>query len=208
MGHDHEKPLHEPAISWRWRTAAVAGNLIMGALELVGGRLSTLSVTVDGIHNIGDAATYNMQAGDVINHHQGDKLLRRRKIAHWIIAAGSAAAGLKAGIDLVNSEQELMEPLAPYAAGGSLAMTVLLATRLAWRTKREHSKLPDGTHCHVEKDLKKHMLLDGASAAAALAGVFLHKQGINYGEQAIGLASGAAGAWMFRPTRKNLDHAH
>lgn len=102
----------------------------------------------------------------------------------------------------------MLEPLAPYAAGGSLAMTAVLAGRLAYSTRREHAGLHNGAHCHAEKDLKKHMLLDGASAAAALTGAYLQHQGIGHGEQALGIASGAAGAWMFRPTQSNLAHEH
>lgn len=206
--HDHGEALHPPVVSRRWRAVTVVGNMVFGALELAGGGLSSLAVTADGIHNVGDAATYHMQAGDLIHNHQGERLRRRRKIAHWVIATGSAIVAAKAGVDLASGAEHATEPLAIYAAGGSVALNAAVGLRLLARTRSAHAGLEEGVDCRQERDIMKHLALDGGSALAALTGAVLQRHGLAEAEQLLAVASGVAGAWMFRPTEANLAHEH
>src|SRR5688572_22486926 len=85
----HDGPEHDtpPVISQRWKWLTVIGNAAIGAGEIATGNLNTLSVTADGIHNVGDTATYYMQAENILNPNlTHTRRQRLRKIAHWVIA--------------------------------------------------------------------------------------------------------------------------
>jgi hypothetical protein len=205
----HEDITHSPAISNGWKRTTVAGNLLLGAAELMTGNLNSLSVAADGVHNIGDAVTYNLQSNDILKGHTADKLQRRRRAAHWIIAVSSGAIGLKAGYDLTTDVEHAASNISVYAAGASCLFNGALLVRLRQGMRRTHQELGDDVDCHQEKDLTKHLLvLDIPSAVLALGGVWAQRQGYADAEQVAAISSGVLGVVAFRPTTANLSHDH
>jgi hypothetical protein len=205
--HAHEEPKSKPVISRGWQVATVAGNALIGAAELAVGGGSTLSVTTDGIHNAGDAGTYYLQTENVLNPKLNEqKIKRRRRIAHAIIAGLSVSAAAKAGYDLQFGEDGEQNPATIYAAGASLALNSLLMATLYRGINRKKREGMLGPH---EKDLTKHLwAIDVPSAAIAVGGAVAQKYGINDIESVGAVASGLLGAYAFRPTANNLEHNH
>lgn len=203
-GHEHHK--HKKLISRRWQWATVGGNALLGVAEVLTGHTSTLSVTADGLHNLGDAATYGIQTQDIMNGKlTQEKIYKRRKIAHWVISTSSAAVAVRAaiGITAVTS----LNPFAMYLAGASLLYNSLLFGILYKNARHKVKK--DGVTSHGGHDLIKHFLaIDIPSAALAVFGVFAQSVGLNTLESIAAITSGGIGAWAFRPTEKNLNHNH
>lgn len=196
--HPHEKPV----ISQPWKWTTVLGNAAIGAFEIIAGGGSTLAVTADGLHNVGDTATYYMQSENILNPNMSDQgRTRLRKIAHWVIAATSLGISAKAGVDLGLDRETAPDPMTIYAASASLALNGIMLTRL-WQRRKQRS-----SHSSVhEQDLAKHFwAVDIPSAGLALAGAVLQKYNVAV-EQVAAIASGAVGAYAFRPTKKNLAH--
>lgn len=203
-GPDAAEHMHEHAapISQRWKWMTVLGNAAIGACELVTGNMTTLSVTADGLHNVGDAATYYMQSENILNEGlDNDRKDRLRKLSHYIIAASSLGIGAKAGYDLAAGQEYAESAFAIYTASASLALNGLMFARLRRGIHKGHN------HTTVyEKDLLKHFLaIDIPSAALAVSGALLQKYSIHI-EQVAAIASGLVGAIAFRPTKKNLSH--
>lgn len=201
---------HAPAITPLWKRMTVGGNLLLGSVELFAGNFDSLAVAADGVHNIGDAVTYNLQSDDLLRQDMSRmRLQRRRKAAHWIIAVSSGAIAAKAGIDLAGGASHQAQDLALYAASASVLFNGGLLYRLRQGITRQHKLLGPDIDCHREKDLTKHFLrLDIPSAGLALGGVVAQKYGFEDAEQLAGIASGLLGVVAFRPTRKNLAHIH
>lgn len=206
MPHHHDEHEHEPVISERWKWATVLGNAAIGACELITGGSSTLSVTSDGLHNVGDTVTYYMQAENVLNPHTPEvRRQRSRKIAHWIIAGSSALIGAKAGIDLAIDRESTPDPVTIYAASASLMLNGFLLQRFR-KGMHQKRKRKDGHVSADEHDLSKHFwAVDIPSAGLALAGAALQRYNVDI-EQAAAVASGAVGVYAFRPTEANLTH--
>ena len=186
-------------------TATIVGNALIGSAELLTGGGSTLSVTAVGIHNAGDAATYYLQTENILNPNLSEeRVAKRRKIAHAIIAALSLSVAAKAGYDLTFDDTSSHNPTAVYSAIASLALNSLLMTTLYRginRRKRE------GNLTSHEKDLTKHLWAnDVPSAALAVGGAVAQKYGVETIEPIAAVASGLVGAYAFRPTAKNLEH--
>jgi hypothetical protein len=195
--HEH---VHDPAISQGWKWTTVLGNAAIGVCELATGNVASLSVTADGLHNIGDTATYYMQAENVINTEIPDERRQRlRKIAHYVIATSSLGIGVKAGYDIATDQEHLQNAA---AASASLALNGFLFARLRRGMRRraaDHSSV-------YESDLSKHFwAIDIPSAALAVTGAVLQKYNVHI-EQAAAVLSGIVGAVAFRPTEKNLAH--
>lgn len=201
---------HPPAISRKWKFATVFGNLALGGFELLTGNVRSLAVAADGLHNISDPVAYHMQCDDLLLHGaNADKLTRRRKAVHWIIATTSAAIAVKAGGDLVHGSSHDVNDLSVYAAGISLLYNSGLFLRLRQGMRREHQEMETEAKCHDESDLQRHFLyVDIPSAALALGGVVVQKYGLQNAEQLAAMASGLLGAIAFRPTDANLNHGH
>jgi hypothetical protein len=198
--HHHEQ---ESPISQRWKWMTVLGNAAIGAVELVTGNFSTMSVASDGLHNVGDSATYYMQAENILNPNLTEqRRTRLRKLAHWAIAATSLGVSVKAGIDLSLDHENTADPMTVYAASASLALNGLMLARLRRGIRRKNN-----THTSVhESDLTKHFLaVDVPSAGLAVAGAVLQKYNVDI-EQVAAITSGAVGAYAFRPTKANLTH--
>jgi hypothetical protein len=200
--HDHHAD-DEPVISQRWKWMAVLGNAAIGISELATGNLSTMSVTSDGLHNVGDTATYYMQAENILDPNKSEqKKMRLRKIAHWVIAATSLGVSAKAGVDLSLDHESTPHVATMYAAGASLALNGMMLARLRRGIRRKRE-----SHESVyERDLSKHFwAVDIPSASLAVAGATLQRYNVDI-EQVAAVASGVVGAYAFRPTRANLAH--
>ena len=209
MNHNHNNQPHQPAITHGWKRATVLGNLVLGSAELLTGNLSSLAVAADGVHNVGDAVTYKLQADDVLQAHDDHQLQRRRKAAHWIIATTSAVVAAKAGYDLTAGVEHSASDFSLVAASASLVYNGALFYGLRRGTKQAHKELDDPAACAREKDLTKHFLvLDIPSAALAVGGAWVQRQGYADAEQVAALSSGLLGVIAFRPTAANLEHQH
>lgn len=192
---------HPPVISKEFKWTTVAGNAVIGAAELFTGNISTLSVTADGLHNVGDTASYYIQTENILNAgYSEEKRHRLRKAAYWIIATTSMVAGVRAGIDLSLGHESTPHDGALYTASASLALSGIMLARLRRRqSKRDYQTVH-------EQDLAKHFWqMDLPSAALATLGAVLQKYNVDI-EQIIATASGAWGVWAFRPTTANLEH--
>jgi hypothetical protein len=201
--HDHQHhDDHEPVISQRWKWMTVLGNAAIGAAELATGNFSTMSVTSDGLHNVGDTATYYMQAENILDKKKSEKKRQQlRKIAHWMIAATSLGVTVKAGIDLALDQESAPHAATMYAAGASLALNGVMLARLRKGVRRKKND-----ESVYEHDLSKHFwAVDIPSAALAVAGAGLQKYNVNV-EQVLAAASGIVGAYAFRPTKANMAH--
>lgn len=203
----HVARVEEPAAigrSWKWVT--VLGNAAIGAAELVTGNLTTLSVTGDGVHNAGDTGGYYLQADNILNRTLTERQrARRRKIAHSIIAAGSLAVAVKAGVDVAGHTEAEPHRFAAYAAGASLLLNTYVWAKLCQGVRRKRA-LGYATANEHERDITKHLwAVDMPSAILAVGGVIAQKYNVHI-EQTAAVATGLIGAWAFRPTQHNLEH--
>ncbi len=188
------------------KNTLVYGNLLLGAAELLAGQNNSLSVTVDGVHNATDGITYNMQGNDILNHHDNiGRLQRRRKVAHWMIAASSAAVGMKAGLDLHYDVVHESSTASMYVAGASLLFNGALFSRLRQNIRHRRQELGTDIAMVRERDLTKHfMKLDLPSSVLAVGGILAQRQGFDNLEQMAAMISAGLGMWHFRPSRHNL----
>jgi hypothetical protein len=199
----HSHAEEEPVISESWKWMTVIGNAAIGACELATGNLATLSVASDGLHNVGDTATYYMQAENIVNPNLSDQRRQKlRKVSHCIIAASSLGISIKAGFDMAHDHESAQNVGTIYAAAASLALNGLMLNRFRSGVRR---RAINHTSTY-EKDLSKHFwAVDIPSAALALAGSVLQRYNVGI-EQTAALASGLVGAFAFRPTKANLSH--
>lgn len=209
--HNHDHDNSGAPITKAWKRLAVWGNATIGAAQLVVGNVITPSVAADGLHNASEVLAYEDQGEAALGEHKlsEQELHKRRKRSHTLLALGSAAVSLKAGVDLGLGHENDPHHSSIYWSGASVSLNVLLLARLL---KGTGGKIKD-TSVYV-RDLYKHMfLVDMPSALFALGGAAV-QSGSPKAEQAMAIASGAVGAWAFRPTRKNLSehtciaHAH
>ncbi len=181
-----------------------------GAVELALNR-GTLSVAADGMHNVGDAITYHLQAKNILDPALGEeKRQQRRVLTHWVIATSSVYIGSKAGLDIAYGHESTSETTAVYTAGASVALNSILFGRLWQGMRRTKMSNPGHEHSIDTHHLAKHFWgVDIPSAVIALGGAFLKRYDLHVEEQCAAVASGALGAWVFRPTRKNMaGHKH
>lgn len=229
QAHGHRHHAAEPIISERWKWITVGGNLAAGVAELATGKIdrfdslaevwkdmfsggySNMSLIADGLHNVGDAASYYMQAENVLNKELSEqKRQRMRKISYWLIAASSLGISAKAGVEIPLGGEEAPNPLGIYTAGASLALSGLLLASMQ-RKKRKRADQRPHHHHHGHDDVHEHDLakhfwkVDIPSASLAVAGAALQKYNVDASHIAA-IISGGVGAWAFRPTKKNLDH--
>jgi len=186
-----------------WQIATTTGNLAVGIAEFVASSASNaMSVAVDGAHNFGDAFSYFLQAKNARDLLQDPgTLLRRRKVAYWLLASTSVAAGMKAGYDMGWGEGHESHISAVYTSGASLAMNGLLLARL----KRELKVKSSENYTADEHGLLRHFWqVDMPSASLAFSGAILQRYDIN-AEHVVAIASSGLGAFFFRPTKKNLN---
>lgn len=219
-GHNHEhNHSGKAAISRVWQVAAVTGNAAIGALELVTGAgasgASTMAVVGDGLHNLGDAATYWAQTNDVRKGiaHGGEAETKRRRFIFSAIAASSLWVAVQGGMDIAQHDEHNSDhnDLALAAAGASVALNGMLAAHLVAGTRRTRNER-GGNHCQHENDLLTHIAIDSFSAVAGLAGAVAQRYNFDIAgvgiDNAAAMASGVVGAWAFRPTTSNLSHIH
>ncbi len=196
----------ETAVSKSWVRSAYIGNLALGAAELVTGNTATLSVAVDGVHNVGDGIAYKMQGDDILSDSTDiARLQSRRKAVYWIISASSALVGVKAGLDLSQDISHEANNASMYAAGASLLFNGALFARFRQGVKRRRDPQDSVLARVKEHDLHKHFIgFDIPSAGLALFGVAAQRHGMEYTEQAAAAFSSLLGLYHFRPTKWNL----
>ncbi len=215
--HDHTHPRtneaepnvqHQHTVTKGWRNSVVAGNAALGLMEIWAGGASTLSLTMDGLHNGADAGTYYLQGNDAINHHSivadQDKERRyqqRRKAVHWIIALSSIVGSTKAGLDLHNGAEHESNLMNLGLATASVSLNGFL-----WHRLRQSYKNSEQKSTQAVRDLVKHFaFVDMPSALLAFVGT-LTQNIDSKTEQVAAIASGVVAASAFRPTKKNMAH--
>jgi len=186
----------------KWPT--LIGNLGIGAAEVLAGGSSTLAVTVDGVHNVGDAGGYAAQFY-AEEAKQPERVRRLRKIGHWVIASSSAIVGAKAAYDLAVQNEHTVQPAGLAAAFASLALNGYLGRDIIPKVQRHGWKRLSG----AQRDIAKHFaLVDAPSSILAVGGAVAAGAAAHEASAAAAVASGAIGAWVFRPTSRNLAEPH
>lgn len=211
------------------RLGYVATNGVASLVELVAGTLSgNVAVAVDGAHGSAEIFLGNTQMKDA---HETDHVSDRRRKAIYItlcsIASGAACiAGVETThIVQLGASSPMLDSVglgaAAVSAGSGLTAAGIIVKRVRekygafFRNKNQHTRI-EGT----EKDVVKHIVKYDApsSAMAFISGMArvinqgLHTKGRGFDYELIehlaGVASGAWGAFLFRPTKANLEHHH
>lgn len=197
-------------------------NGLASCAELVGGVLSgNIAVAVDGIHGSAEIVVANTQ----INHaHEVDAIDRgRRKVIYTAISGlaltAAGVAGAEAiGILNLSSENIAMDVFSWTAAGLAMSSAVLASRAIIRRTREKYGKFRNASVTETEHDITRHIVyldtpsasLAFLSASARIASLIWQGKGIAVTaeefEHGVGVASGLLGAWLFRPTEKNLQH--
>ncbi len=215
-GHERQKSTLGRAIKW----VTTLGNGAIGVTEMAIAQLNTLSTLADGIHNIGDFASYWLQFDTVHRGHMLDveTIKKRRRISHSFIMGLSFLAMAQVGCELLDGEKEThYNSNVMYAGAASLVLSggVLAHMQLrAMRQKRDRHGIAPDCNSAAEHDIRKHLLLsDIPSAAMAVGGAWLQRNGYDMewgdvtvsAEQLVAVGSSALTAYFFRPTKGNLD---
>ncbi len=230
-GHHEHNDGPEPASRFL-QVFTVMGNGIVAAAEGVtsvakdagGIVVGTWSVAGDFLHNGGDFVSYWMQFNTMRNGHHlpVETVMKRRRISHALIMLSSLYVACQAGYEMFDGEiEKAYNPAAVYAATASVALNsaVFAGMKVQAKLQRDTEVSGGGSICAgkkaAEDDISKHLLaVDMPSALLALGGSWMQRQGIDMdiatynisAEQVAAVVSGAAGAYFFRPTKKNLLH--
>lgn len=195
-GDDHSHGLFghctgDHGMSKKLRLPLVLGNLAIGIGGLlIGDKEKLMALVADGIHNIGDAATYfmNLKALEALNPQ------RLRRLGALAMVGGAAFALYKSGTSLAEhaepfvgsaESEDSVTPWAIAAALGSVAIslgpTLYFMANKGWhKTMNWHKKFKELTG--PEKDLFWHLTMgDSVSSVSSLAST-------------LAVASGATGA--------------
>lgn len=230
MSDINHEVLDEPRqqiISHNLRFGYVATNGVASVTELITG-LATGDVarTVDGAHGTAEIYVGNAQMKDAHETaHVHDS--RRKKIYQCLFGFSLIGAGIAAG-DMTHMwqfgvESQVLDTIGVSASAVSAGSGIAAASIIIKRIRRKYgSFLAEHTRRNVEpteKDVVKHIIfLDTPSSSLALlSGAVRIAQAVSvakghddawleYAEHGIGVASGALGAYLFRPTRANLQH--
>lgn len=196
--------------------------------ELATGLLSgDVALAVDGLHGTSEIWIGNTQMKDA---HTSDHVRdgKRRAIYTALCGISLAGAGVATG-DLAGAWDVGVRSLALDSVGVTSAAVsagsgVVAASIIVHRLRKKYGTLFSGRHLRkeiapTEQDVVKHIVfLDSPSSTLAfmssavrLASYWLSaKHGLGASlasaESAIGIASGLWGAYLFRPSRKNLEH--
>ena len=201
--HRHEHSHERLPLSKWWKRTVLLGNAAIGAAEMaLGFGSSAMSVMADGIHNIGDVATYREQIENAAGSKRTEQRRQRsRLLSHWTLSTLSGGVGAKAAHDLATGHESTWATPNMLIAGASLTLSGTLYAHLKKQMKATPNDSP------YAKDLAKHFWgLDIPSAGLALMGAAVQRYSVPV-EQVLAVANGALGAWIFRPTKANLTHA-
>lgn len=203
------------SVNWAMQYAAAIGNLALGAAGTIYGSTNTMSVFSDGLHNLGDSLAYWLQGKSIreADTFTEDRLMRYRKAGHWTLFAGSVGAGIKSAYDVydtwANGAPTPPASAAATAVGAlSLGAAVTLGGISEYKIRQRVRRSGDTHRTADERAWTKHVFgMDIVSSGlAAVGSVAQHK--FPAVEQALGVVSGVVGAYLFRPTHKNLSHDH
>lgn len=221
-GHGHHERSQSTlgkAIKW----VTVLGNGAVGAAEIAIAKLNTLSVIIDGVHNIGDFVSYWLQFNTVFKGHllSPEEIKSRRRLAYAVIAGASLLGAGHAVQEAFDNERETAySGAAVYAAAASVALngSILAGMQVRANRQRERDILNGGPVCAhnhtAEHDIRKHLLYaDVPSAVLAFGGAMAQRHGVDLDistyeipvDQVAAAVSGVVGAIAFRPTTRNLD---
>lgn len=198
-------------------------NGIASVAELASGVVSgNIGVAVDGMHGTAEVVIANTQ----INHaHEHDHIEdHQRKMIYAALSGLAGAAGALAiaeatGVIEWGSDNRLADAVSWLSAGAAAVSAWSASSALLHRIHHKYGRLFKAPLTETEHDVKRHIvLLDTPSstlafmsASARLASLWLTSKGYNgmdteMIEHYIGAASGAWGAYLFRPTEANLEH--
>lgn len=199
-------------------------NGLASVAELVFGVVGgNIAVAVDGMHGSAEIVVANAQ---IKAAHETDHIEdhRRRRIYSLLSGLALAGGGL-AGVEMTGSidlgtTQPVLDYLGMGAASLSAASAIMAAGCLVHRTRRKYGEFWHAPMTETELDVTRHVVkLDAPSASLAavsslarVASLFTHSKGFPIDpetlEHGVGVASGLWGAYLFRPTRSNLEHHH
>ncbi len=214
----------------RLRLGYVITNGISSIGELITGIASgDVARAMDGMHGASEILIGNTQMKDAHEHdHVQDS--RRRKIYTALSSLSLLGAGVAMG-DLAGAWDVGIDSLPLDVAGlGFSAVSagsgIAAASIIVHRMRSKYGAIFSGRHLRNEiaptdKDVVKHIvLLDTPSSslaflsgAARVASYWASAKtgfadSLSLAESTIGVMSGMWGAYLFRPTEKNLEHHH
>lgn len=191
-------------------------------VELLSGFASgNVATFVDGLHGSAEIVVANTQINHAHEHDHIDD--RKRKTIYTTLSGMAAVAGGVAFAESTGylqwgSDNIALDAVSWLAAGAS-ATSAWFATRaLVHRARIKYGSFRHAKLTETEHDISRHIIhldtpsatLAFLSASARMASIAL--QGKGYGtaaedlEHYVGMASGVWGAYLFRPTKNNLEH--
>lgn len=205
----------------------VGTSIITSTVELIAAAASgNMAAIVDGSHGVGEVFIGNHQ---IKNAHNSDAVeYARRKRIYTAISGISTMAGITAVVELQTGHNFGQHSAAIEAAVlGSALLSAANAYRatigIVRRAKQKYGPLRKAHREHRitanDEDVLMHIPLHDApistialgSTAVKFAGNYLGYKStgnVNTVENILGVMSGAWGAWLFLPTKKNLAHSH
>ncbi len=215
-------------ITDRLRRGYVVSNGLASVVELSTGLITgDVARMVDGAHGSAEIVIGNTQMKDA---HETDHVLDHKRkniyraLAGFSLAGAGVAAGEMAGAWQFGIESAALDKVGFGAAAVAAASSLVTAGILVKRIKQKYLGFQWKNRGQdiepTEKDVVKHIvLLDMPTSALALMSGAVRianeytktKTGdgwLETTEQAIGITSGLWGAFLFRPTRANLEHHH
>jgi hypothetical protein len=189
-------------------------------LGLLGGNVA---IAVDGLHGTAEIVIANAQITAAHETDHIDDVKRRRLYAtlSGLALMGGGLAGLEmAGSINFGEVKPALDYLGMGAAGLSAVSAIGAAACLVHRARQKYGSFWDAPMTETEHDVTRHIVkLDAPSATMAavsglarIASLLSRSKGFPIDpevlEHGVGVASGVWGAYLFRPTKNNLEHHH
>lgn len=220
---------HESIIGDGTRHFYVVTNGLASVGELVTGIISgNPALALDGSHGSLEIVIGNEQMKDAAHTHEVSES-RQKKIYSALFGfalVGAAVATKETFSDFeVGVYQPAIATVGVISSAIAASSAGIAAGRILRGVKRKYGKIFRGFHLNpeveqTERDMIKHIVeLDAPSSVMALGASALalaNGYAVQHGHEpfapdldsAIGMASGAWGMWLFRPTKNNLAHGH
>ncbi len=196
-----------------------AASVVEAASGLLTGNIS---VAVDGMHGTAEIVIANSQITHAHEHdHINDKKRKRIYTALSGLALGAAGLALAeaTGVADWQSDNQVMETVSWLSSGVAATSAWAAGTALVKRIRSKYHRYFHAPLTETEHDVTRHVLLLDVtastlaftSASARIATQILQSKGYSgldteMLEHSIGVASGLYGAYLFRPTKSNLQH--
>lgn len=221
---------HHPIVSHTVRKGYVASNGVASICELgLGIVTGNVALAADGLHGSAEIVIGNEQMKDAHEHAVVDGS-RRKKISSALFGASLVGSAVAAGelLDYWNPgiHDPRIDALGMFAAGVACLSAGIASSSILRKVRTKYGRIMDGIHLNkvispTERDVVNHVArLDLPSSALALgatslgfvANTYAVKNGalplLEDAQSSIGIGMGLWGAWLFRPTKKNLHHTH